>query len=139
MEENYPTVLSVERVHRAMHAVFEASLSPLGLNGAQWDTLRLIGREPGITGAEIARRTQTTPPATTKMLQRLEANRYVTRTVPSKGRAVETHLTPEGKALLAEGDRVAAKLEAHLRNSFDSKQHESFLLLLAQCYETFKQ
>jgi DNA-binding MarR family transcriptional regulator len=138
MKEAYPTLLSLERTHKAMYSKFEEALSPFGLNGAQWDTLRLVGNEPGITGAEIARRTQTTPPATTKMLQKLEGAGLVTRHLPARGRAVETHLTPLGVNLLKQGDRVAHDLEQRLRAVFTEEQHLTFLKLLSRCYQMLK-
>jgi DNA-binding MarR family transcriptional regulator len=70
------------------------------------------------------------------MLQRLEQARLITRRPPSRGRAVETHLTPHGEALLQQGDRIADEIEARLFSNFSPQEQECLNEYLLRCIGT---
>ena len=123
---NYPKILNLYRATAVLEVVLDAALSSLGLSAAQWGTLRIVREHPGASGADIARLAFVTPQAVTTMLQRLEQAQLITRRRSSRGRVVETHLTPHGEALLSQGDRIAEKIEAHCFLNFTQQEQESF-------------
>ncbi|WP_017315657.1 MarR family winged helix-turn-helix transcriptional regulator [Mastigocladopsis repens] len=132
----YHKILNLYRAQAIVEVALDAALSALGLSTAQWGTLRILREHPGASGADIARIAYVTPQAVATMLQRLEQAGLITRRPPSRGRAVETHLTPRGEALLSEGDRIADEIEARLFSSFSVEEQEIFNEYLLRCIST---
>lgn len=116
-----------------LEVALDSALAPLGLSTPQWGTLRIIYENPGVSGADIARIAIVTPQAVATMLQRLEQAGLIARHHPPRGRALETHLTPRGKELLHEGERIARKVEAKLLSSFTAEEQEQLDQYLLRC------
>lgn len=133
---NYRKILNLYRANAVVEVALDAALSPIGLSVAQWGTLRILREHPGASGADIARIAFVTPQAVATMLQRLEQARLITRRPPSRGRAVETHLTPHGEALLQQGDRIADEVEARLFSNFSPQEQECLNEYLLRCIGT---
>jgi DNA-binding MarR family transcriptional regulator len=123
---NYRKILNIYRASAIVEVVLDAALAPLGLSSAQWGTLRIVHEHPGASGADIARFAFVTPQAVATMLQRLEQAGLITRRPSSRGRVVETHLTPHGKALLQKSECIADKVEAQLFSHFNAQEQENF-------------
>ncbi|KAB8332201.1 MarR family transcriptional regulator [Scytonema tolypothrichoides VB-61278] len=133
---NYRKILNLYRANAVLEVALDAALSPLGLSVAQWGTLRILREHPGASGADIARIAFVTPQAVATMLQRLEQAGLITRRPPSRGRALETHLTARGEALLQQGDRIADEIEARLFSNLSTEEQERFNDYLLRCIDT---
>jgi DNA-binding MarR family transcriptional regulator len=133
---NNRKILNLYRAQAVVEVALDAALSDLGISTAQWGTLGILREHPGASGADIARIAFVTPQAVATMLQRLEQAGLITRRPPSRGRAVETHLTARGEALLREGDRIADQIEARLFSNFNPKEQDSLNEYLLRCIET---
>ncbi|MCX4553524.1 MarR family transcriptional regulator [Streptomyces sp. NBC_01387] len=99
---------------RAVDAAVNAAFAPIGLSASQWAVLCLIDEQPGIAGAEIARRSDVSPAAVTTMLGRLQAAGLAERRSQPRGRIVGTFLTESGRRQLREGNIVAREVEREL-------------------------
>jgi DNA-binding MarR family transcriptional regulator len=77
-------------------------------------TLDLIGTQPGVTVAELSRRTPKTQQAISQLVAKLEQLGYVQRRVGG-GRGVGLYLTSAGEAAQADGNRREVRLEQRLR------------------------
>lgn len=133
---NNRKILNLYRAQAVVEVALDAALSPIGLSVAQWGTLRILREHPGASGADIARIAFVTPQAVATMLQRLGQAGLITRRPPSRGRAVETHLTPRGEALLQQGDRIADEIEARLFSNLSPQEQECLNEYLLRCIGT---
>src|SRR5260370_41496827 len=82
-------------------------LRPMGVTVPQYTALLVISDEPGISGAELARRCLVTPQTMTTVLGNLTLKGYIERrSVPGQGRAMETNITASGKRMLTDRKSV---------------------------------
>lgn len=87
------------------------AISPHGVSTAQIGVLRQLANEPGLSGAELARRLLISPQGVQSALTAMETRGLVERTQdPSHGRILRAHLTEEGRSVAAAviHDAVAA-------------------------------
>jgi DNA-binding MarR family transcriptional regulator len=100
-------------LRQAWHAfsgAMETELRQHGLTGAQYAALSVLARQPGLSGADLARACNTTPQAMNGVLGTLERERLVTRTAhPTHGRILQADLTAEGRRRL---DRATPAVRA---------------------------
>ena len=96
----------------AFRGAMEAALREHGLNGAQYAVLSVLARQPGLSGAELARACNTTPQAMNGVLATLEREGLVHRTPhPTHGRILQVGLTAEGEARLVAATPAVVRLE----------------------------
>src|SRR5919202_2864651 len=98
---------AIVRTNRRLRQEGGAGLSPT-LSAA----LGTIGRHGPLTPSELAERERVQRPTATRLLAKLEAPGYVTRTPdPADGRSSLVALTPAGRALL---DEIRTRKDAYL-------------------------
>ncbi|HWE55473.1 MAG TPA: MarR family transcriptional regulator [Acidimicrobiales bacterium] len=86
--------------HNAHRSVNEA-VRPYGITPTQMGALRRLMDEPGLSGAELARRLLVTPQAAQLAVSSLERQGLVERTPdPGHGRIVRTSVTTEGRRVM---------------------------------------
>jgi DNA-binding MarR family transcriptional regulator len=75
----------------------ESVLREQGLTGAQYAVLSVLRRDPGLSGAELARACNTTPQAMNGVLATLERDGLIRRSPhPTHGRILQVTLTEAG-------------------------------------------
>ena len=83
---------------RVLLGAMEAALRPHGLTPPQYGVLTVLAREPGTSGADLARACTTTPQAMNGVLATLEREGLVKRRPhPTHGRILQATLTGEGQ------------------------------------------
>jgi DNA-binding MarR family transcriptional regulator len=95
--------LSIERTEAALRDGFERMLKPHGISLTQYNVLRILrGAGPeGLCRNEIRDRLVTRMPDVTRLLDRMEDARLVTRVRSTEDRRlVTTRLTRDGRALV---------------------------------------
>jgi DNA-binding MarR family transcriptional regulator len=130
--------LSLDRVFTALQVSLQDALASVALGPAQWDTLRLIRNNPGVSGADIARQLLVTPAAVTTMLQRLENANLIKRQASVKGRVIETRLTAQGEKALAAGDDLAKSVETILLKDFNPRERQQLYGYLQRCIKNLE-
>jgi DNA-binding MarR family transcriptional regulator len=106
---------AIKRAEQALIAAKDAALRPFGLTVPQYAALLLLHAQPGLSGAELARRALVTPQTMSTVLGNLERKGLVERAAhPVHSRIVETRLTAGGGRLLRDADRAALAVEAVL-------------------------
>jgi DNA-binding MarR family transcriptional regulator len=86
---------------RAMVGAMEMALRPHGLTPPQYGVLTVLAREPGASGADLARACSTTPQAMNGVLATLERESLIERRPhPTHGRILQATLTSEGQRRL---------------------------------------
>jgi DNA-binding MarR family transcriptional regulator len=100
-------------LRQAWHAfrnAMDAALREEGLSGAQYAVLSVLARDPGMSGADLARVCNTTPQAMNGVLGTLEREALVARHAhPTHGRILQVFLTDEGRRRL---DRATPRVRA---------------------------
>jgi DNA-binding MarR family transcriptional regulator len=85
----------------AFRNAMDAALREEGLSGAQYAVLSVLARDPGMSGADLARVCNTTPQAMNGVLTTLERAALVARRAhPAHGRILQVFLTEEGRRRL---------------------------------------
>src|ERR671924_2200191 len=85
----------------AFHGAMESALRNHGLTGAQYAVLSVLARDPGLSGADLARACNTTPQAMNGVLATLGRDGLVERHPhPTHGRIIQVTLAREGERRL---------------------------------------
>ena len=111
---------------QAWHAVIAAmdtALRPHGLTPPQYGVLSVLARDPGLSGADLARVVNTTPQAMNEVLATLERKHLIERRPhPTHGRILQATLTDEGQRRLQAANPAVRALEAAIEDGFTADQ-----------------
>lgn len=106
-----------------LRSALDAVLRPLDLTGVQYGVLSVLARDPGSSGADLARAYNTTPQAMNGVLATLEREQLIERRPhPTHGRVLRVTLTSEGQRRLDAANPVVRALEAEIERAFTDEQ-----------------
>ena len=106
---------ALRRAEGAVQTLKEQRLRALGLAVAHYSLLISVHSDPGLTGAEVARRLNVTPQAVASLADRLaKRGQLERRPHPRHGHVQELYLTDEGREVLRSADAVVAEVERHI-------------------------
>ncbi|MCX5529661.1 MarR family transcriptional regulator [Streptomyces sp. NBC_00006] len=124
---------ALRRAELAVQTLKEQRLRPLGLAASHYMLLISVHSEPGLTGAELARRLNVTPQAVASLVTRLEGRGLLERREHPRHRHVqELHLTDAGRDVLRAADRVIADIERQITDGLDREEAAQLRGLLDQ-------
>jgi DNA-binding MarR family transcriptional regulator len=124
----------LKELERAVRQRIDAIAEPIGLTAVQYTALSVLSRHPGMSSAQLARRSFTTPQSANEMVAALERRGLIRRrTAPEGGRALWIHLTAAGERVLAGCEALVDELEAQLFGSFNRQERASFRDMLRAC------
>ena len=104
-------------------AAMDTALRPHDLTSPQYGVLSVLARDPGLSGADLARALCTTPQAANEVLATLERKRMIERRPhPTHGRILQATLTDEGQRQLQSADPAVRALEAAIEDGFTADQ-----------------
>ncbi|GAA3553153.1 MarR family transcriptional regulator [Microlunatus spumicola] len=99
----------------ALRTAMEEVLRPLGLTITQYSCLELLGQRPGLSGSELARGAFVTRQSMNVLLQALEREGHVTRSVEAPvGKVLPTQLTPLGRRCLEQATAAVRSIEVRM-------------------------
>lgn len=123
----------------AFRSAMETALRAHGLTSAQYAVLSVLARDPGMSGADLARACNTTPQAMNGVVATLERQGLVERRAhATHGRILQAALTTEGKRRLQAATPAVAALERAIEDGLDTEQLaavKSWLVRTAQRLE----
>lgn len=126
----------LKRVEQELNAAKTAAVKPAGLTVPQYAALFVLDEQPGISGAELARRCLVTPQTMTTIVRNLEAAGLIERTPhPLHKHVIETRPTPAGRKALDQADDRAASVERRLAAAFTQDELDTLRALLARVSE----
>lgn len=124
----------VGRLHRALRKALDDRIRAHGLTVAQYAALSLLGAQPGLSNAQLARRSFMSAQSANQVLHVLVEQDLVRREQdPTHGRVGRTKLTARGRKVLAACDRVVDAVEADLLGSLTAKERTQLLGNLRAC------
>src|SRR5689334_15014090 len=112
---------ALRRAELAVQALKEQRLRSLGIPVAHYTLLISVHKDPGLSGAELARRLNVTPQAVASLADRLQNRGQLERRSHPRHRHVqELHLTDAGREVLRQADSVVAEVERQITEQLGS-------------------
>ena len=107
----------------SFRGAMESALRRHGLTGAQYAVLSVLARDPGMSGAELARACNTTPQAMNGVIGTLERDGVVERHPhPVHGRIRQVTMTDQGERRLQAATPAVRELEVAIEEGLDPDQ-----------------
>jgi DNA-binding MarR family transcriptional regulator len=108
---------------RAFDGAMTMALRAHGLTARQYGVMSVLARDPGASGADLARAGNTTAQAMNGVLATLEREGLVERHPhPTHGRILQVHLTDEGERRLETAHPAVRGLEAAIEEGFTADE-----------------
>ena len=131
---------ALRRAEWAVQARKEQRLRPLGMAAAQYSLLISVHSDPGLTGAELARRLNVTPQAVASQVARLEERGLLERRAHPRHRHVqELHLTDAGREVLGRADGVIVEIEQRIAEQLGPEKAAQLTALLDQVADVVRE
>ena len=117
----------------------EAALRHLQITGIQYTALGNIKDHEGISSAELSRRFFVTAQTTNEIINGLEKRGLLTRTAdPSNKRILRMKLTPAGRKLYKQCDKIADRIEADAFDWVTQGDHDALRASLSTLLRGFR-
>jgi DNA-binding MarR family transcriptional regulator len=108
---------------RLLLAAMETDLRAHGLTPYQYGALSVLARNPGASGADLARAVNTSPQAMNGVLATLERESLIERRPhPTHGRILQTTLTGDGQMRLEAANPTVRALERAIERDYTSAE-----------------
>ncbi len=127
----------LKQAQLALQRRMDEALRPLGLTVAQYAALNALDRMPGSSNAALARMAFVTAQSMHGLVEVLASKGLIARSPePGGGRAIATHLTEPGRALLAQGRKAVAGIETRVVAAAAPLDTSDILAFLRRCRDT---
>jgi len=112
----------------------DAALEAKGLTTPQYAVLSALELEPGISNAELARRSFVTPQTMIRIVGNLESLGLISRTAhPTHGKVLMATLTLEGARLVSSCHAEVTAVETRMLRRLGASERTTLQKLLEQC------
>lgn len=127
----------LKRVQHGLRSRMDGELRGLGLTTPQYAAMSVLGDSPGISGAELARRSFVTAQTMNQILANLEKRNLIEkRPHPEHGRVLQTYLTEKGEALASSAHREVEAAEEQMLERLNSEERKKLLETLRGCADS---
>jgi DNA-binding MarR family transcriptional regulator len=107
-----------------------------GIAGPQVAPLLALRREPGLSNAQLARRSYVTPQSMNDVVIGLEQEGLIRRTPDDDNRRIlRAHLTPAGRKFLSSWEKAIDRMEDRLFEGFTGEDLRTLTIDLERCAE----
>ena len=115
--------MALKRAEQAMVRAKSAALKPAGLTLAQYVALAELDRQPGITGATLARACLVTPQAMMVVLKSLDEQGLIARSPhPRHPNVLELRITDVGREVLDTARHRVEPVEQRITDAFSPEE-----------------
>jgi DNA-binding MarR family transcriptional regulator len=119
-------IYALGRVHQFVSREMRLRLAPWELTVQEYTALSVLRARPGLSNAQLARRSLVTPQSMLEILAKLERRGLLGREVdPGHGRVLRATPTPAGLALLTRADPDVAAIQDEILAAVPSDQREA--------------
>ena len=126
----------LKRVQQAFRSQMDTALAVNGLTTPQYAVLAHLRETPGLSNAELARRSFVTAPTMIRIVQDLEKLDYLARTKNiNHQRVVDMTLTPKGKTVLNLCDSKVSLIQKRMLSGMSDSDVTRFSQFLIQSAE----
>lgn len=113
----------LKQAWQAFAGAMQEALKAQGLTGAQYAALSVLARDPGLSGAELARACNTTPQAMNGVVATLERDGLVERRPhPTHGRILQVTLTSTGTRRLDAATPAVQEIERAIEDGLSERE-----------------
>ena len=121
----------IKEVQQELRKKMDKSLAQLNLTTPQYSVLSQLRECPGLSNAELARKSFVTPQTMNLIVQNLEERRWVIR-APSKdhGKIMNTEMTESGIEILAKANGMVLGVEKQIFGVLSKDESNDLKLLL---------
>ena len=124
----------IARLDRAIRRGIEARLAPHGLSVSQYTALSVLRNRPGLSNAQLARRTFVTPQAMNEVVASLEEAKLIKRHVdPAHRRILRARLSARGNRLFERLDQEIGDLEEQMLAGLSEAERKQFSRTAVSC------
>jgi DNA-binding MarR family transcriptional regulator len=124
----------IARLDRAIRRGIEERLAPHGLSVSQYTALSVLHNRPGLSNAQLARRTFVTPQSMNEVIASLEDAKLIRREVDQNHRRVlRARLTARGNRLFARLDEEIGDLEEEMLSGLSQEERHQFTGTVVHC------
>ena len=123
--------LSVKRLQMQHHRAANARLAPLDISLVQWDALRHLAENPGVSLHRLAQLTFQSDQSFGALAGRMIERGLIER-VPGPGRAIRHRLTDKGEELRECGDQIVRQVVAESFAPLSEKELTTLDVLLSR-------
>jgi DNA-binding MarR family transcriptional regulator len=124
----------VGRLDRALSLAVEERVAEHGLTLPQYTALSVLRLRPGLSNAQLARRTFVRPQSMMQVISKLEAAGLIERTPDANhGRILRTEISARGRDVLAACDRSVSAMEKTMLSGMTAEQRDTFRDALLDC------
>jgi len=130
---------ALRRAELAARGLKDQQLRPLGMAAAHYSLLMQIHTEPGLTGAELARRLDVTPQAVASLVARLDGKGQLERRPHPRHRHIqELHLTDAGREALRSADAMIGSIEDRITDRLGPDDSARFAAMLDEVIDALR-
>ncbi|MGH3248705.1 MAG: MarR family winged helix-turn-helix transcriptional regulator [Trebonia sp.] len=128
------TTYLVKQLELAIRAEMDVIAGKFGVTALQYTALSVLARHPGLSAAQMARRSFVSAQAGNEMVTILERKGLINRTPDANNRHIRRiNLTPAGHAVLSQCDVQIDGFEARMLNGLTTSDTEALRKALAAC------
>ena len=126
----------LKRAQDALNAAMTAALREHGATLSEYAVLTALAEEPGLSNADLARRTFVTPQTMNQVLRELEQRGWVSRHPhPGHGRILQAELTDGGRRTLTACHRAVDAVEGQMLSGLSPAERRQLVTGLRSCIE----
>ena len=121
----------IGRVDRIIRRSFETVLESYGLTLAQYTALSVLSARPGLSSAQLARRSLVSAQGMNNIVNNLESKGLITRTPHEDGgRVLRASISPTGAETLALCDNAVSRIEDKFLSKLTAEHQAQFVTAL---------
>jgi DNA-binding MarR family transcriptional regulator len=124
----------VKQLELAIRADMDANAREHGLTALQYTALTVLQRQPGMSGAQLSRRSFVSPQAGSEMVAHLERKALIVRAPDADNRRIlRISLTAAGEHTVRECDRWMDGLETRMLAGLSAAETRALRTILTAC------